>query len=145
MLNEIAMARNKAYDEQLIMHYFREVYDDFPKGKLVKRESPDFVLKISRKHSIGIEITSLHEATTGKINHFSILIDEIEKQIIKKNEKYSLYAKNRFREYWLIIAVDSIDLPANFNLQEKLDRMDFKSENNKVFLLDLFKSRLFDI
>lgn len=49
----------KAIDEQAIIGFFREAYEDFPRGKLVKSESPDFELKINRKRSIGIELTRL--------------------------------------------------------------------------------------
>jgi hypothetical protein len=49
----------KEREERAIIGFFREVYNDFPRGKLVKSESPDFILKLNRKRSIGIELTKL--------------------------------------------------------------------------------------
>jgi len=54
-------------EELLIMEQFKNIYPEFPKGKLEKSESPDFILKISAKYSIGIELTKLHGP---KINKF---------------------------------------------------------------------------
>ena len=51
---------NKIQDEEeiSILKIFSKEYSDFPKGKLVKTESPDFILKINLKKSIGIEFNS---------------------------------------------------------------------------------------
>jgi len=48
---------DKISEEWVVIHYFREKYKLFPKGKLVKSESPDFVLQVNRKKRIGIELT----------------------------------------------------------------------------------------
>ena len=40
----------------LIMKQFRNDYAVFPKGKLQKSESPDFILKQNPKTTIGIEL-----------------------------------------------------------------------------------------
>lgn len=68
--------RQKALIEWLIMRSFRESYPDFPKGKLVKSESPDFTLKLSVSKSIGIEISTFYKAhTEGNLeNQFRSII-----------------------------------------------------------------------
>ncbi len=48
--------------EILLVNYFREQYPDFPKGKVVASESPDFVVKMKNKHKLGIELTRLNPA-----------------------------------------------------------------------------------
>ena len=40
---------SQTMEELLIMEHFRNNYVEFPKGKLQKSESPDFILKISPK------------------------------------------------------------------------------------------------
>lgn len=51
----------KSQEEWLVMRSFRGNYADFPKGKLTKSESPDFVLKINTDKSIGIEVSRLYK------------------------------------------------------------------------------------
>jgi hypothetical protein len=54
------MQPEKKQLEVLLMDYFRECYPDFPKGKLMSSESPDFIVKLKTKNRIGIEITRLN-------------------------------------------------------------------------------------
>lgn len=49
----------KSQEEWHVMRSFRNCYTDFPKGKLNKSESPDFILKPSLFRSIGIEVSRL--------------------------------------------------------------------------------------
>lgn len=51
---------NQQEEEKLVLELFRQEYDLFPKGKVVKSESPDFILKNTIKVSTGIELTKLH-------------------------------------------------------------------------------------
>lgn len=46
--------------EWLLVDYFKEVYTDFPKGRLTENESPDFLLTVNNKFTIGIELTRLY-------------------------------------------------------------------------------------
>lgn len=46
--------------EVLLMEYFRQTYPEFPKGRLVPSESPDFILRLKNRTSMGIEITRLY-------------------------------------------------------------------------------------
>lgn len=49
--------------EILLVNYFRNHYPDFPKGKILASESPDFVVKTKSKHQLGIELTRLNPAS----------------------------------------------------------------------------------
>ena len=49
----------KKEKERLVVEQFRDTYTEFPKGKLVLSESPDFVIRTSPRYSIGIELVSL--------------------------------------------------------------------------------------
>lgn len=46
--------------EKMILDGFSRFYRDFPQGRLIKSESPDFILWKSPKRAIGIELTRLH-------------------------------------------------------------------------------------
>ncbi len=47
----------KYSDELNNIELFRYLYDDFPSGKLIRTESPDFIVKDGPGNSLGIEIT----------------------------------------------------------------------------------------
>lgn len=76
----------KTQEEWLVMRSFRDHYKEFPKGKLTKSESPDFVLKQSLSKSIGIEVSRVfknqvlaaHESEVRSVVH----------------RAYELYAEN---------------------------------------------------
>ena len=138
------MTTKKIYDEHIIMRYFRERYNDFPKGKLINSESPDFILKVSKKRSIGIEITQIHEIA-GSIRNLSQLVSETEKILTKKDNKLSLYKKNKLYAYWLIVSTESLDLSDKTTIEPGLANINFVSGFDKVFLFDLFGGNLFEL
>lgn len=56
------MQEEKKQLEILLMDYFRESYAEFPNGKAVPSESPDFIVKMKNKHLLGVELTRLNPA-----------------------------------------------------------------------------------
>lgn len=54
------MQPDKKHLEILLINYFRECYKDFPKGKPVPSESPDFIVKMRNRRELGIELTRLN-------------------------------------------------------------------------------------
>ena len=40
---------DKKQTEALFMDFFRTIYPEFPKGKLIPSESPDFIVKINNR------------------------------------------------------------------------------------------------
>lgn len=50
----------KEYFEKLVLDHFIHAYPEFPEGKIMKSESPDFILWRSYKKGIGIEVSRLH-------------------------------------------------------------------------------------
>jgi len=71
----------KSQEEWLVMRSFRESYSDFPKGKLLKSESPDFVLKINTDRSIGIEISRVYK------NHILAANESEMKSVIQRAQE----------------------------------------------------------
>ncbi len=143
-------------EELQIMEQFRNEYQEFPKGKLDKSESPDFILKTTARNAIGIELTKLHGPTVTKFKtHFPRKIngyispefnrENIEFTINAKNEKLSYYQEKKLNQLWLLITADLDESPVNFNLGNKLQNWTFNSGFQKVFLLELKNHKIFEL
>ena len=129
---------NQKEEEKLVMQYFRKNYDDFPKGKIIKSESPDFIIRESRKRTIGIELTRLDvNAPTLK--------EKIEHTLKNKSQKFGIYQSKNFNEIWLIIHADFIEESKSYNIQNKITRWKFSSEFDKVLLFILFDNVILDL
>ncbi len=85
------MQPEKKQLEILLMHYFRECYSGFPRGKLVPSESPDFILTLKSRNNLGIELTRLNPLNAR-------LPDEIELQQNRTREKIIETARFLFEE-----------------------------------------------
>ncbi|MCL1821361.1 MAG: hypothetical protein FWG22_00905 [Prolixibacteraceae bacterium] len=46
--------------EILLMNYFRQSFSEFPAGKVIPSESPDFIIRCSLRKMTGLELTRLH-------------------------------------------------------------------------------------
>jgi len=143
-------------EELLIMEQFRDEYEEFPKGKLQKSESPDFILKVSPKNTIGIELTKLHGATVNKFKtHYPRKIngytapefnrENLEFTIAAKNEKLAYYQEKKLNQLWLLITADLDESPVNYNLSNKLQNWSFLSGFHKLFLFELKTRKVFDL
>jgi len=129
---------NKYEEETLILEYFRKQYPDFPKGKVIKSESPDFIIQQTRKITIGIELTRLDENSPT-------LKGKIGQTISNKNQKLILYQTKKFNEIWLIIHADSITELLPYNIQNKLTIWKYPSKFDKAFLFDLFSNKIYKL
>lgn len=99
--------------EYRTLSLFRELFKKFPKGKVIQNESPDFLVRLNKKTSIGIELTELrgqnfydqhgHYTNPGKIK------EQIENTIQAKEEKIYLYQKYKNSQLWLLIHIDSFE------------------------------------
>lgn len=125
-------------EERLIIEYFRKSMVDFPKGRLLQSESPDFILKINPKKTIGIELTLLDPFAAS-------LKEKIEATLQNKNEKIKLYLQKNMIAIWLIIHVDFINESKSFHVKNKLDKWIFNFDFDKVFLFDLYEKSIFQL
>ena len=99
------MQRVKKQLERLLLDYFRECYADFPKGKIVPDESPDFIIKLNARKNLGIELTRLNPANasspdTNEIKRI-LLRDEIIEQtqyLFSQSSPLNLFVKFLFSE-----------------------------------------------
>ena len=129
---------NQKEEENFVIQYFREIYFDFPNGKLMQSESPDFILKNSPKKLMGIELTRLNP-------NASSLKEKIEATLQNKSEKIRLYQQKKLNAVWLIIHVDFIEESKSYNIQNKMNNWIFNTEFDKVFLFDLFKKSIYPL
>ena len=128
---------------------FRDLFPDFPKGKIIQNESPDFLIKLNRRTSIGIELTELRGQNfydqQGHYANPENIKSQIENTIRAKEEKIYLYQKHKTSELWLLIHIDSFENKINFDLKNKIDRWNFEAEFSRVFLLEIHQKKLFQI
>jgi hypothetical protein len=147
---------SQTLEEMTIMQQFRNSYAEFPKGKLIKSESPDFIVKKTPKIAIGIELTKLHGPTIHKLKtHYPSKIkvyqapelnrENIEFTIYAKNEKLQIYQQKRLNSIWLLITADLAESPVSYNYSNKLENWSFISGFEKVFLFELKERKVFEL
>ena len=95
--------QNKKKKERQIIDQFRHGFPEFPKGKLISAESPDFILRVSSKQAIGIELVRV---LLPNESLRSIFI-EIDNTILSKENKLPLYRKKKLDRYWLLIYTEN--------------------------------------
>ena len=143
-------------EELLIMEQFRNEYKEFPKGKLEKSESPDFIVKVTAKNAIGIELTKLHGPTVNKYKtHYPRKIngynapefnpENLQYTIDAKDEKLAYYKEKKLNQLWLLITADLDESPVNYNLGNKLQNWRFSSGFQRIFLLELKNQKVFEL
>jgi hypothetical protein len=135
----------KSYQERIILDAFRKHFKDFPKGKLIKSESPDFILKSSPKYSIGIELTAL-PSSSYIINNETIMafLTDLQHTISKKEGKLESYRKKRANEYWLVMYADSVEVSGIY-LNDFISDLSGWSGFEKIFLFGLFDGQIFGL
>ena len=86
------MIPDKKQLEILLIQYFRECYSEFPKGKLIPSESPDFIVALKSKNHIGIELTRLNPTNIKYQDQPQITQNQIRNKII--DTALSLYEQS---------------------------------------------------
>ena len=138
----IASENYKKQQERNLLTCFSQGYPYFPKGKIVAAESPDFIIAVSRKYRVGIELTRIirpgsedSESTVYQVPPLSkeFLVEKIE----SKEGKLSLYRKKKLNELWLIIVADTFERSASFNIRNQIEAWNIESRFDKVFLFEV--------
>ena len=133
---------DKKRSESVIINLFRKNFPGFPKGLLKPSESPDFILGITPRQKIGIELTGLHP-------YFSdtelLSFENITACLEAKNEKLLLYQKKKLNEYWLIISVNDLHSWNRINIHNKLIIWVFKTGFNRVFLFNTIDGKVIEL
>ena len=89
--------------EILLIDYFKDVYEDFPKSSITASESPDFILTLKNRHQLGLELTRLNpgNASPPDLNHIEENrkkdhFIEMVREIVEKNKPHQLFVKFLF-------------------------------------------------
>lgn len=118
------MQPDKKQLEILLVNYFRLCYDDFPKGRLVPSESPDFIVKMRSRRELGIELTRLNPASKNLPDEKQMAQIQTQEQIIglsqdlfEKSSALKLFVKFLFSdvkeisiEWQMSVAVQAVNL-----------------------------------
>ncbi len=135
--------------ENRTLNLFRELFQDFPNGKVIQNESPDFLVWLNARKSIGIELTELRGQDfydqQGSYSNPENIKTQIENTIRAKEEKIYLYLKHKPTQLWLLIHINSFDNKLRFNFKDKIERWNFSADFNKVFLLEIETQLLFQV
>lgn len=129
------MQPDKKQLEILLLHYFRELYPDFPKSRVVPSESPDFLVKLQNRHVLGIELTRLHPKTDStqdefksKENKFKDDLIAFAREIFEQDSPFKLFVKFLFssrhqvgQEREMVVAVQSVNAIGNALKNRKSD------------------------
>lgn len=99
------MQEEKKQLEILLMDYFRSCYTEFPNGKTVATESPDFLIKMKNSHQLGIELTRLNPANALAPNNaelneidFREGLINLTKETYERHSNMNLFVKFLFAE-----------------------------------------------
>ncbi len=136
--------------ELIVIESFKDHYPDFPKGKIIKSESPDFIIQNGPKNKIGIELVQLlpppkhHYSMVGVLKP-KYAYEQLMMTIFLKNHKRPLYNDPHFQSIWLVIHIDYMDGTDSFNLNNQIEKWSFPHDFDKVFLYDLFSQSTFAI
>lgn len=140
------MDQNKKDKERKLLEVFRNHYPDFPNGKLKASESPDFILMLNRKASIGIEVTSFYPPAFFKTDENFLIHQNDEEAILNliksKDEKIPSYRRHLLKQLWLVVVIDPVFHKSSFRLNIKYLRKAISTRFDKVFVL-LLPNKLF--
>lgn len=133
----------KKNEERVYLNSFSSLFPDFPGGKLLSSESPDFIVKLNKKKSIGIELTRLLIDKSQVQSHLDRTL--IAECIEKKNKKLPAYRKKRIDIYWLIIVVESLDKSAIIKIHQNTGSWRFQTDFHKIFLFQPVMNQIMEI
>lgn len=135
----------KSVEEKEIIAKLRKHWPGFPKGKLVKSESPDFILRLNRRKSIGIEITRMDDFRHEDSESLLILQKQILSTISRKEGKLPLYYKKVLDAYWLIITVNFGDDNALNRIPDLTDFSEIATRFHKVLVIFMSQTNILEL
>ena len=119
---------SKKKEEKTLLKYFSQAYPDFPKGKISDTESPDFVISLSSKRKLGIELTRLTQPKLENQEFTIAQINSLEKKISTKAQKI-FESRNDFPLYLSIFFNNNIRAKNN-DITEVAERIVLDIQNH---------------
>ena len=141
---------NEKIEERFYLDLFRKLESDFPRGKIIASESPDFLIK-TKHRTVGIEMTRMmplymreesFETANEAPKRWLVGTETLQMILDKKEEKLSLYQSKKLNAYWLIIVVPPLLLAHSCELPPQLLHFKFHTRFNRVFLLLVDQKKL---
>ena len=123
---------------------------EFPKGRILPAESPDFIISSRDRRMTGIELTRFtrsHPESFDATSHFTPeLSREALLEVVRaKERKLHLYLRNKLQAIWLLILVSKISQSPSLNVRNQLSNWHIHSAFDRVLLLDLSREVLYDV
>ncbi len=124
-----------------MLDLFASLLPDFPKGKRVQGESPDFIVHRSNQNHLGIELTKYFQEAENK----NIFPDGLQQRIDAKNMKLQLYRSDSIQELWLVIALGLDNSDTSPKPSQSALNHSYISGFQSVFLVDIKGKKLFEL
>lgn len=140
----------KKDQEVIIIEMLRKCYPDFPKGKIIMSEAPDFIFHDGPKKKTGVELVQLVPPPQQHYNKAGILFPkyaylQIENTLKLKEAKLASYINPKIQEMILLIHYDTVEGSKRYDLFSHIERWSFESGFDKVLLFELFDSQVYKI
>jgi hypothetical protein len=126
------------------------LYPEFPKGRILPAESPDFIISSGDRRLTGIELTRFTRAHPESFNAASHFTPELSREALlevvqAKEKKLHLYLRHKLQAIWLLILVSKISQSSSFNIRNQLSNWHIQSAFDRVLLLDLSREVIYDV
>jgi hypothetical protein len=110
--------------EGLLLAYFKQVYPPFPEGNLVESESPDFLLALNNRFTLGIELTRLYPVSQSLFLEKEILQVKTREELIE-NTRYLFEGKNSLKCFvkFLFSTTEKIEPGQVFTISVRVFRL----------------------
>lgn len=141
---------DKKREEKRCLDLLIKLYPDFPRGRIVPGESPDFIIRSTTKRKTGVELTRYTRNGDGKYpgeSHFhpELSRDSLVELLESKEEKLALYRKKRLDQIWLVILVSSFTHSSSVNVHNQLARWKIRSAFDSILIMDLSLEKVYEV
>lgn len=109
-------------EEKYYFELFTKCYKDFPTGKVVESESPDFIIKSSNK-TIGIELSKIFQKSTHRRLNFQTS-DSISDDILFQIKELLVYDK-----------LFQFEVQLSLDINRRMTKKERETFANKIFLI----------
>lgn len=129
-----------------IVNLIRIVLQNKSKDSFFRETITSINLPVGLDEILIVNHPAMENSIWERANNLGIstnVVDDIRQAIQKKDEKLSLYQKQRLNYYWLLIMTDRLRGIKNYNLPDKIMNHQFRSNFQQVLLFDLIKSDIY--
>ncbi len=108
------------------------------KGKI---NSGNLIKKIRKKFHTDIYFYHSEASVVGALDRITV-----ENKIKKKENKLTTYSSERFKEIWLLLVIGGLQTSDDYSfIEEEVTNLPFKTNFDRIFILNFFKSNIFEL